>query len=62
MEARDEAEVEDVPGAECSARIVVRWAIQVLLNGQYMCHGIWYGRYGIGGIGNILEQEARGLR
>lgn len=30
-EARDEAEVEDVPGAECSARIVVRWAIQVLL-------------------------------
>lgn len=31
MEARDEAEVEDDPGAECSARIVVRWATQVLL-------------------------------
>lgn len=31
MEARDEAEVEDVPGAECSVRIVVRWAIQVLV-------------------------------
>lgn len=33
IEARDEAELEDVPGAECSARIVVRWAIQVLLDG-----------------------------
>ena len=31
MEARDEAEVEDVPGAECSVRIVVRGAIQVLV-------------------------------
>lgn len=30
MEAREEAEVEEVPGDECSARIVVRWAMQVL--------------------------------
>lgn len=30
MEARDEAEVDEVPGEECSARMVVRWAIQEL--------------------------------
>ena len=30
MDARDEADVEDDPGAECSARMVVRWAMQVL--------------------------------
>lgn len=29
-EARDDADVEDVPGAECSARMVVVWAIQAL--------------------------------
>lgn len=27
----DEAEVEEVPGDECSARIVVRWAMQELV-------------------------------
>lgn len=30
MDARDDAAVEDVPGEECSARIVVRWAMQEL--------------------------------
>ena len=30
MEARDEAEVLEEPGAECSARMVVRWAIHEL--------------------------------
>jgi hypothetical protein len=30
IEAREEADVEDVPGEECSARMVVWWAIQVL--------------------------------
>lgn len=30
MEARDEAAVDEEPGAECSARIVVRCAIQEL--------------------------------
>lgn len=30
MEARDEAAVEDVPGEECSARIVVRLAMHEL--------------------------------
>lgn len=33
MDARDEADVLDEPGAECSARMVVRWAIQVLFWG-----------------------------
>lgn len=45
MEARDEAEVEDVPGAECSVRIVVRWAIQVLAL-LAVCHGcVWQTTY-----------------
>ena len=30
IEARDEADVLEEPGAECSARMVVRWAIQEL--------------------------------
>lgn len=30
IDAKDEADVEDVPGAECSARMVVRCAMQVL--------------------------------
>jgi hypothetical protein len=30
MEAREEAAVEEEPGAECSARIVLRWAMQEL--------------------------------
>ena len=30
-EARDEADVEDVPGAVCSVRMVVPWAMQALL-------------------------------
>lgn len=31
MEARDEAAVDEEPGAECSARIVVRCAMQELV-------------------------------
>lgn len=30
IDAREEAAVEEVPGEECSAKIVVRWAIQEL--------------------------------
>jgi len=30
MEASDDAAVDEVPGEECSARMVVRWAIQEL--------------------------------
>lgn len=30
IDARDDADVEDVPGEECSARMVVRLAIQAL--------------------------------
>jgi hypothetical protein len=30
IEAREEAAVEEVPGEECSARIVVRWAMHEL--------------------------------
>jgi hypothetical protein len=32
MEASDEAEVDEAPGEECSARMVVPWAIQELYN------------------------------
>lgn len=31
IEAKDEAAVEEVPGEECSVRMVVRWAMQVLM-------------------------------
>lgn len=31
MEASEEAAVDEEPGAECSARIVVRWAMQELV-------------------------------
>lgn len=31
MEAREEAEVEEVPGEECSARMVVLFAMQALV-------------------------------
>lgn len=30
MEASEEAAVDELPGEECSARIVVRWAMQEL--------------------------------
>jgi hypothetical protein len=30
MEASDEAAVDELPGEECSARIVVRWAMHEL--------------------------------
>lgn len=30
MDARDEAEVDEAPGEECSANIVVPWAMQEL--------------------------------
>lgn len=30
MDAKDEAAVDEVPGEECSARMVVRWATQEL--------------------------------
>lgn len=30
IEAKDEADVEEVPGEECSAKMVVRWAMQAL--------------------------------
>jgi hypothetical protein len=33
MDAREDADVEEVPGEECSARIVVRLAIQALQRG-----------------------------
>lgn len=36
MDARDDAAVEDVPGAECSVRIVVRWAMQELELGPWV--------------------------
>lgn len=39
MDASDEAEVDEVPGDECSARIVVRWAIQALLDVSH-CRGL----------------------
>lgn len=37
IDARDDAAVEDVPGEECSARIVVRWAMQELELGACQC-------------------------
>lgn len=37
MDARDDAAVDDVPGEECSARIVVRWAMQELELGTGQC-------------------------
>ena len=36
IDARDEAAVEDVPGEECSARIVVRWAMHELLGDAWL--------------------------
>ena len=33
IEAREEAAVEEEPGAECSARIVLRWAMHELEDG-----------------------------
>ena len=54
MEARDEAEVEDVPGAECSVRIVVRWAIQVLVLLAFCMAWLCL-------ADNVLEEEARGF-
>ena len=53
-EARDEAEVEDVPGAECSVRIVVRWAIQVLVLLAFCMAWLCL-------ADNVLEEEARGF-
>lgn len=34
IEARDEAAVDEAPGEECSARMVVRWAMQELVSGE----------------------------
>lgn len=34
IEAREEAAVDEVPGEECSARIVVRWAMHELVMGE----------------------------
>ena len=41
MDAREEAAVEEVPGEECSARIVVRWAMHELavMIGQ---NAVWF--------------------
>jgi hypothetical protein len=36
MEANDDAAVDEVPGDECSARMVVRWATQELFPGQFI--------------------------
>lgn len=33
-DAREEAAVDDDPGEECSARMVLRWAMQVLLRAR----------------------------
>lgn len=54
MEARDDAEVEDVPGAECSVRIVVRWAIQALVLLAFCMPWLCL-------ADNVLEEEARGF-
>lgn len=58
MEARDEAEVEELPGAECSARIVVRLAMQVL-HLDVSFHAIELDD--VDSVRNVLEQGARGL-
>lgn len=36
MDAREEAAVDEVPGEECSAKIVVRWATQALIWFRWM--------------------------
>lgn len=54
MEASDEAEVEELPGAECSARMVVRLAMQVL-DSIVSFHATRLQ------VHNVLEQGAWGL-
>jgi hypothetical protein len=58
IDAMDEAEVEEVPGDECSAKIVVRWAMQELLSFRTVSDALILGL----GVGcHSLEQEARSL-
>lgn len=45
IDASEEAEVDEVPGDECSARIVVRWAMQALLVVSYGRELTWHGKY-----------------
>lgn len=44
MDAREEAAVEEVPGEECSAKMVVLCAMQALPDGQLEFHRIAQGR------------------
>ena len=61
IEARDEAAVEDVPGEECSARIVVRWAMHELLGDAWL-DGYWEGGWIFELLRfDLLEEETRGF-
>ena len=62
IDAREEAAVDELPGEECSARIVVRCAMQELISFQYRLAKIIM-RWGHDPAQNadLLKKGARGL-